>query len=251
MKDGYLNKIYHCDCIDGMQKLDEKSVDLIITSPPYNVDKDYDVYNDFKHPKDYLKWSSEWISGCFRVLKDGGRFCLNIADMINQYESPLSILLGSIAIERNFRFYAKIIWIQNDRFNSTAWGSWKSPSCPAFINNYENILIFYKGDKKISGEGADIKGEEFKEWVRTIWQFSSELDRKYHPAPFPIELPYRLVKLLSFKNAIVLDPFMGSGSTAYACKVLGRNFIGFDISKLYCDIARDRTSFTTLGDWNL
>ena len=245
------NKIYCHDCITGMQQLDEKTVDLIITSPPYNVTIDYDGYADDMSLDDYLDWSKKWMGECFRVLKDGGRFCLNVADILNREESgPYSIYLGKIALDIGFQFYSKIIWVQNDVFNATSWGSWESASCPAFLCEFENVLVFYKTQKKTIEKGEDdIKAEEFKEWVRCLWNIAPDR-RKLHPAPFPVSLPYRLIKLLSFKDAIILDPFMGSGTTALASKMLERRYIGFDTSEEYCKIAKKRVdSFVTLRDW--
>jgi len=249
-----LDKIYNMDCLKGMKSINDNSIDLIVTSPPYNVGKEYSDYSDSLEWQEYKDWSKKWISECYRVLRKDGRFCLNVVDSINKVEFPASIILGGICLNAGFKFYADIIWYQGDMYTSTAWGSWKSASNPTFINSYEHILVFYKlsKNKDILGED-DITGYEFKKFIHTMWKFQSEnRSNNPHPAPFPEELSYRLIKLLSYKKDIILDPFIGSGTTALSAKILDRRYIGFEISKEYCELAGRRLKKHTLVDkWTI
>jgi site-specific DNA-methyltransferase (adenine-specific) len=245
-----LNKIYNIDCIEGMKQIKSNYIDLIITSPPYNLGKEYANYKDDMDWVEYKDWCKKWISECYRILSPDGRFCLNVLDSINKIEFPASIILGGICLDVGFKFYSGIIWYQGDKVSSTAWGSWKSASNPTFINSYEHILIFYKDTKKkiIKGED-DITSYEFKNYIHTLWKFSSTKKTDIvHPAPFPKELSDRLIKLLSFKGDLVFDPFVGGGTTCLSAKILGRKYLGFDISKEYVNNAIARLNKNSIVD---
>ena len=136
-----------------------------------------------------------------------------------------------------------IIWNKNQASPRTAWGSFNSPSCPSFPTPFEYILVFAKDNKKLQWKGeTDLTKEEFIDWSLALWTFAPETRQKKigHPAMFPEELPKRLIKMFSWKGALVVDPFMGSGTTAVACVNTNRNYIGFELDKHYCEIANER-----------
>ena len=245
-----INQIICGDCLEVMRKFPDNSVDLIVTSPPYNLNKDYGKFKDNLEEKKYFEWCGKWLKELFRILKADGRFCLNVADILNCKTRPLSIILGFICLKVGFKFYVGINWKQDDAYNKTCWGSWKSASAPCFISDFEHILIFYKESKKKFKKGEnDITSKEFRTWIKAGWRFKPETKLKSHPAPFPIELPKRCIKLLSYINDIVLDPFLGTGTTAVACKQLGRRYIGIEISEEYCKIAEKRLAQENINDW--
>lgn len=227
--------------MEGLYKLDENSIDLIVTSPPYNLDIGYANNKDNLTYTDYLNWTTDWIWLSKRVLKPDGRICINIPIETNLtgkrfiQHDYISILETSL-----MHRMANITWDKRNVTRRTAWGSWMSPSFPVVNNPLECILVYYKENPRHAGtkENADITREEFIEYTMGVWNMASAKKSKVgHPAPFPEELPYRCMKLFSYKGDLVLDPFMGSGTTARVAKRLERNYIGFDISQQYCDMA--------------
>jgi site-specific DNA-methyltransferase (adenine-specific) len=229
--------------------MDDNFLDLIITSPPYNVDlgnnkhndMSYDMYNDHKKFCEYDSWLENILEKCFLKLKNGGRFVINIGDSKNG-QIPTSKYIFNRMLDLGFIPMTTIIWNKNNCSSRTSWGSWMSPSSPSFPTPFEYIFIFAKESIKLQCKGeTDLTKEEFINWSLAMWTMKSELKKNVnHPAPFPIELPYRCIKMLSWKDAIVYDPFMGSGTTAVAAKMLGRKYIGSEISKNYCEIAENR-----------
>jgi site-specific DNA-methyltransferase (adenine-specific) len=239
-----LNKIHQMDCIEGMKNLDSDSIDLIVTSPPYNLSIGYDSYEDTMPYEQYLEWVEGWIQESFRVLKHGGRICVNVS-MESNFGGKKYIMNDYINIFEKLGYVrnSMAIWNKQNATSRTAWGSWKSPSCPNIINPLEVILIYSKGTRKKEGkkENIDITRDEFVEYSLGVWNFHSESAKRIgHPAPFPKELPYRCMKMFSYKGDVVLDPFMGSGTTAVVAKENGRDFIGFDLSEEYIKIANKR-----------
>lgn len=229
------NKIYLGDCLEVMKNIKSKSIDLIITSPPYNLGIAYNSYEDNLSYEQYLLWCKKWINECERVLINGGRIAINIPFEINISKKTF-IVNDYINILNNLRLLqtAFIVWYKKHVTNRTAWGSWKSPSNPVINNPLECILVYSKGTKKKIGDKSliDITADEFTAWTLGIWDIRPEKDRT-HPAPFPIELPTRLMKLYSYKNDTILDPFMGSGTTAIACHNTNRYFIGIEKDEIY------------------
>ncbi|VUT25416.1 MAG: Modification methylase MjaV [Candidatus Methanolliviera sp. GoM_oil] len=221
-----------------------KSIDLIATSPPYNVDIEYNSHNDKLSYRDYLNFSKNWLSRCFEWLKDDGRFCLNIPlDKNKGGQQSVGADLTTIAKDIGFKYHSTIVWNEGNISRRTAWGSWLSASAPYVIAPVELIVILYKKTwKKTSGSReSDITKEEFMKWTNGLWTFSGESKKKIgHPAPFPIELPRRCIKLFSFLGDTVLDPFMGSGSTLIAAYLNRRKGIGVEIDKNYCELAKQR-----------
>jgi len=226
---------------ENMKELPDNSVHLMITSPPYNVSKEYDEDLSLN---EYLQLLENAFKETYRVLVNGGRACINVANLGRKPYIPLSDYISKMMIDIGFNMRGEIIWNKAASASpSTAWGSWQSAANPILRDIHEYILVFSKGDyKREKGKKEDtISKEQFMEWTKSIWTMNAESARRVgHPAPFPEELPYRLIQLYSFKEDIVLDPFMGSGTTAVAALKSDRKFVGYDISKEYIELAERR-----------
>lgn len=236
----YLNKIICASC-ENMKELPNNCVDLMITSPPYNVSKEYDEDLSLQ---EYLQLLQNVFTETYRVLVNGGRACVNIANIGRKPYIPLSDFVSKIMIDIGFSMRGEIIWNKASSASpSTAWCSWQSASNPILRDVHEYILVFSKGDyKREKGKKENtIAKEDFIQWTKSIWTMNAESAKRIgHPAPFPEELPYRLIQLYSFKEDVILDPFMGSGTTAVATLKSNRNFIGYEINKEYVDLANKR-----------
>lgn len=228
------------------QAIEDNSIDLIVTSPPYNVGIEYDSNEDELSYEDYLHFSKKWFSRCLDWLKPDGRFCLNIPLDINKGgQRPVGPDLITLAISVGFQYHAVIIWNEGNISKRTAWGSWMRASAPYVIAPVELIAVLYKERwKKTGGSGeSDMSKEEFMEWTNGVWTFPGESKKRIgHPAPFPVELPRRCVKLFSFVGDTVLDPFMGSGTTLVAAVTNNRLGVGIEIDEGYCALAEARVS---------
>ena len=220
------------------------SVDLVVTSPPYNVDIAYGTHNDALSYPRYLQFSRRWLSRCFSWLKEDGRMCLNVPlDKNKDGQQSVGADLTTVAKEIGFRYHSTIIWNEGNISRRTAWGSWMSASAPYVIAPVELIVVLYREHwKRRSGTGqSDIARQEFIDWTNGLWTFNGESKKRTgHPAPFPVELPRRCIKLFSFVGDTVLDPFMGSGTTLAAAAGCGRKAIGIEIEERYCALARAR-----------
>jgi len=223
------------------------SIDLIVTSPPYNVDIHYESFRDNMPYEKYLEFTEKWLSKALKLLKNDGRMCLNIPldkSKGRKEEGFQSVYADIVTIAKNvgWKYFCTIIWNEQNISRRTAWGSWLSASAPYVIAPVEVIVILYKKRwKKIRKGISDITKDEFIEWTNGVWTFPGESkNRVKHPAPFPIELPKRCIKLFSFVGDKVLDPFLGSGTTLIACALLNRKGIGVEIDKKYCKIAKKR-----------
>jgi site-specific DNA-methyltransferase (adenine-specific) len=236
------NRIYNEDCITGLKSLPDKSVDLIVTSPPYNLNIAYQDHKDDMTLESYYDWCKLWIGECFRVLKDGGRFCLQIGCFQPQLNEPSYSTFTKLFQDSGFIFREFIIWNKNQIPKRTAWGSWMSPSNPRILPPFEMIINFHKTSPKILEKGqTDLTKEEFIQWTNGLWVIAPESAKKRnHPAPFPEELAYRCIKMHSYVGGVILDPFNGSGTTTSVAKKLKRSYIGFDITPEYCKLAEDR-----------
>jgi site-specific DNA-methyltransferase (adenine-specific) len=238
------NSIYIInDDILKMQAIAENSIDLTVTSPPYGVDIKYETYDDSIPYSRYLDFTREWLQKCFNLSKDDGRLCLNIPlDKNKGGHQSVAADITSIAKELGWKYHSTIIWNEQNISRRTAWGSWLSASAPFVIAPVEVILILYKKVWKKTHRGkSDITRKEFIEWTNGVWNFSGESKNRIgHPAPFPLELPRRCIKLFSYVGDTILDPFLGSGSTLLACLETNRIGIGVEINKKYCDIAIKR-----------
>ena len=221
-----------------------ESVDLIVTSPPYNVDIAYGLHDDGRSYKKYLAFSRAWLARACSWLKRDGRMCLNIPlDKNKDGQQSVGADLTTIAKEVGFRYHSTIVWNEGNISRRTAWGSWMSASAPYVIAPVELIVVLYRESwKRTSGTGqSDISRKDFMDWTNGLWTFNGESRKRTgHPAPFPLELPRRCILLFSFVGDTVLDPFMGSGTTLLAARGCGRKAVGIDIDADYCALARDR-----------
>jgi len=234
------------DSAENMSMIPENSLHLMITSPPYNVSKEYDEDLSLS---EYLGMLKKVFTETYRVLVNGGRACINVANLGRKPYIPLSDYISKMMIEIGFNMRGEIIWNKAASASpSTAWGSWMSASNPTLRDIHEYILVFSKGDYKRHRNKTEMEikqntiiKEDFIEWTKSIWTFNAESARKVgHPAPFPIDLPYRLIQLYSFESDIILDPFMGSGTTAIAALKSSRKYIGFEISEDYIKLTNKR-----------
>ena len=226
---------------EDMNNLPDRCVHLMVTSPPYNVGKDYD--SDLSMDE-YLGLIRNVMLETHRVLVDGGRACVNVANIGRKPYIPLHAYIIQIAAEVGFFMRGEIIWDKGMSGSSTAWGSWMSPSNPTLRDTHEYILVFQKppfGRKRQEGRNPTIARDDFLEHTKSTWNFPpTSAKRARHPAPFPVELPKRLIDLYTFSGEVVLDPFMGTGATALAAHELGRIYVGYEISDEYVEIASDR-----------
>lgn len=223
--------------------LKPNSVDLIVASPPYNVGIKYKNTDDTLNYDEYLDFTFNWLSKCHRWSKNDGRLCLNIPiDTGKGEQRALGADITHIAKRAGWKYRTTVVWNEGNISKSSARGSFMSASAPHVIAPVELIVILYKEKWKKDRKGiSDIKKDEFLEWTNGIWSFPGESKKRVeHPAPFPIELPKRCIKLFSYVDDMVLDPFMGSGTTLVAAKTLGRKSIGIDLSEEYCEKALNR-----------
>ncbi|NPV39247.1 hypothetical protein BREVNS_1558 [Brevinematales bacterium NS] len=238
--ESYLNTII-LGSAEHMKEIPDCSVHLMITSPPYNVSKEYDQDLSLE---EYLHLLEKVFRETYRVLVNGGRACVNVANLGRKPYIPLSDYISRMMIEIGFYMRGEIIWNKASSASpSTAWGSWQSAANPTLRDVHEYILVFSKGNyKRDKGNKEDtITRDQFIEWTKSIWTFHAESAKRVgHPAPFPVELPYRLIQLYSFKGDIVLDPFMGSGTTALASLMSKRYYVGYEINEDYINLANKR-----------
>ncbi len=238
---GLLDHIF-CHSSEAMTELPDCSIHLMVTSPPYNVGKEYDEDLSLE---DYLAFLQRVWKETKRVLVPGGRMCINVANLGRKPYIPLHAFIAEQAIALGFLMRGEIIWNKAASASpSTAWGSWKSAGNPTLRDVHEYILVFCKGTFKRQNPAKrenTISRDEFLEYNKSIWNFAAEPARKIgHPAPFPVELPRRLIQMYTFKNEIVLDPFMGSGQTAIAANKSSRHYVGFETEEKYIALANQR-----------
>jgi len=265
MIENYINKVINGDCIEVMGEMPEGSIDLIVTSPPYGVNIAYDTHDDDMEINEYLEFSKNWLTEAYKVLKDDGRIALNIPYEINRQEKGGRIFLVSevyqVMKQIGFKFFG-IVDLEEDsphRSKTTAWGSWMSPSSPYIYNPKECVILAYKKQhiKKVKGQpqwkGEPITTEEgktkmlyteqdkkeFMELVFGQWKYLND-SRPLTKATFSMDIPTKAIKILSYKNDIVLDPFNGSGTSCVAAETLDRRWIGIELSPNYTEIARQR-----------
>ena len=262
-------KIINGDCIEVMKTFPEGSIDLLVTSPPYNVNIAYDVHKDDLPMDEYYEWSKDWLREAFRVLKDDGRIAVNVPNELNVQERGGRILFVAefwmMMKEVGFKFSGLVDLTENSphRVRQTAWGSWMSASAPYVYNPKECVIIAYKKSSKKLSKGVSqwlgtptevtnedgkvrtkmvYQDEDKKEFMNLVfgrWEYFADT-RSLTKATFSMDIPAKAIKILSYKNDIVLDPFMGSGTSAFAAELLERRWIGIELSPAYTEIARKR-----------
>jgi DNA modification methylase len=257
VNDRFINEITCGDCEQLTQELDDNSVDLLITSPPYNVDlghnkkhkSPYDLYQDNKEHKDYIEWLTRIFSNVKSKMVSGGRVCINIGDGKNGSVPTHSDIIQFMTKELGYVMMTTLIWNKSQIGNRTSWGSYMSPSSPSFPSPFEYILVFAKDTKKKVGDKDNItvSKDEFIKNSLGMWTFAPETRQKKMGlnAMFPVELPRRLIQMLSYKNDVVMDIFSGLGTTCLTAKCLERQYIGFELSVDYCKKSRARVN---IGD---
>lgn len=269
--DNYLNKITTGDCCEVMREMPANSIDLMVTSPPYGVGIAYDSFDDDMNFESYKEFSREWLSEAFRVLKPDGRLALNIPYEINRQEKGGRIFmvaeLWNILASIGYKFYGVVDLEESSphRSKTTAWGSWMSPSSPYIYNPKECVLLCYKQLSKKQTKGTP----QWKSWVEQVedknnpellvnkkmyeksdkddfislvygqWNYFADT-RQQTKATFSMDIPVRAMKILSYKEDIVMDPFMGSGTSAVAAEFVGRNWVGIELSENYTEVANKR-----------
>ncbi len=235
-----LDRVYRQNS-KAMTQLPDNSVHLMVTSPPYNVGKDYDENLSLDDYKTLLR---EVFKETFRVLVPGGRVCVNVANLGRKPYLPIHMYVVEEMEALGYLMRGEIIWDKSaSAGTSTAWGSWKSPSNPILRDVHEYILVFSKEtfNRDKTKKKSTISRNEFLEYTKSLWSFPAESARRVkHPAPYPVELPHRLIQLYTFEGDVVLDPFVGSGTTCIAAIRDKRHFIGYDTSKEYIAIAKQR-----------
>lgn len=235
--------LYQGDSTDA-SLFEQEFIDLIVTSPPYNVGINYNSTDDEVSYQDYLKFSQKWMSNCYRWSKNQARFCLNIPlDKNKGGNRSVGADLTRVAQEIGWKYQSTIVWNEGNISRRTAWGSWLSASAPYVIAPVELIVVFYKNQwKKTEGtRQSDIAKEEFLEWTNGLWSFNGESKKRIgHPAPFPRELPRRCIKLFSYVDDLVFDPFCGSGTTLLEAECNNRKGIGVELDLKYCELSKQR-----------
>jgi site-specific DNA-methyltransferase (adenine-specific) len=262
-------KIINGDCIEVMKTFPEGSIDLLVTSPPYNVNISYDVHKDDLPMDEYYEWTKDWLREALRVLKDDGRIAVNVPNELNVQERGGRILFVAefwmMMKEVGFKFSGLVDLTENSphRVRQTAWGSWMSASAPYVYNPKECVIIAYKKSSKkltkgisqwlgtpteVTNEDGKVRtkmvyqDEDKKEFMNLVfgrWEYFADT-RSLTKATFSMDIPAKAIKILSYKNDIILDPFMGSGTSAFAAELLERRWIGIELSPGYTDIARKR-----------
>ena len=236
-----VNRIF-CKSSESMDELPDCSIHLMVTSPPYNVGKEYDEDLSLA---DYLSLLKRVMVEVHRVLVPGGRACINIANLGRRPYLPIHAYVIDMMLDLGFLMRGEIIWNKSSSASpSTAWGSWMSASNPTLRDIHEYILVFSKdtfGRKNPDNRFSTIVKDEFLQYTKSVWTFPAESARRIgHPAPFPVELPRRLIELYTFANDIILDPFMGSGSTGIAALGTKRRYVGYEISEEYVALSHRR-----------
>ena len=246
-------KVYNADS-QNLDFISANSVHLIITSPPYNVAMPYEEYHDEQPKTDYLKMLENVFRECYRVLVPGGKIAVHCPSCLSQTRHSkigfLSVAIHNLLENIGFLPFAWIYWdkIVNCNQNATSWGSWLKCNLSIRDIGDEYIIVMAKEKLKIDipqDAVFDITKDEFMQWTVNRWEILTA-QSKLHPAVFPVEIPYRLIKMFTWKGATVLDPFAGSGTVGDMAEKLERYAILVDISSEYCAVMRERFSYQNL-----
>ena len=264
-------KIINGDCVEVMKSLPDGCIDLLVTSPPYNANIKYDVYDDGLSMDEYWKFTTDWLSQAFRLLKDDGRVAINVPIEMNVQERGGRILFNAefwmMMKQVGFKFFGMVDLTEDSphRVRQTAWGSWMSNSQPYIYNPKECVILAYKnspkkltkGESQWTGVPTEIVNDKGMNVIKTIYQPEDKKEfmnlvfgrweyfadtKSLTKATFSMDIPTKAIKILTYKNDIVLDPFMGSGTSAVAAETLGRRWLGIELSPNYTDIARKRVN---------
>lgn len=236
-----INRIF-CKTSEAMTELPDNSVHLMVTSPPYNVGKEYDEDFTLQEYRDFL---TKVFKETYRVLVPGGRACINVANLGRKPYIPIHSFIIQDMHNIGFLMRGEILWDKGSSASpSTAWGTWLKANNPVLRDIHEYILVFSKDTFTLKNpykRGSTISKNEFLEFTKSVWTFPAERANKIgHAAPFPVELPYRLTQLYTFEGQVVLDPFVGSGTTCIAALKTRRNYVAYDTDKKYCELAENR-----------
>ena len=240
--------LYNGDCLEILTQFPNDAIDLIVTSPPYNVGINYTSWNDKMDIKDYFDFVFCFLKQVYVVLKKDGRFAINVPYEVNMKHTGKSnrmLLVGEYysLIKKAGLHYNSIIDLvekQPQRIKFTAWGSWLSSSSPYCYNPKECVIVGYKEQwKKINKGKSTMSKDLFKEIVSGMWKYHAET-KGLTLANFSEDIPYKAINGFSYESNIVLDPFMGSGTTAIVAEKLNRKWIGVEISPKYCEIIKNR-----------
>ena len=265
-------KIITGDCIEVMKSLPEGEIDLLVSSPPYNVGINYDAHIDTLDMDVYWEWTKEWLSEAYRILKDDGRVAINIPYETNVRERGGRVFFVSefyqIMKQVGFKFFGIVDLEEQSphRSKTTAWGSYMSCSGPYIYNPKECVILAYKkfhikkvkGEPQWKGTPTEIEQEdgtikkkvvyeeqdkkEFMELVFGQWNYFADT-RSLTKATFSADIPTKAIKILSYKNDVILDPFAGSGTTLVAAEILGRRWLGIELSPNYTEVAKTRVEY--------
>ena len=264
-------KIINGDCVEVMKSLPDGCIDFLVTSPPYNANIKYDIYDDGLSMDEYWKFTTDWLTESYRLLKDDGRVAINVPIEMNVQERGGRILFNAefwmMMKQVGFKFFGMVDLTEDSphRVRQTAWGSWMSNSQPYIYNPKECVILAYKNSPKkltkgesqwvgtpteITDETGKVRTkmvyepEDKKEFMNLVfgrWEYFADT-KSLTKATFSMDIPVKAIKILTYKNDIVLDPFMGSGTSAVAAETLGRRWLGIELSPNYTDIARNRVN---------
>ncbi len=232
----------YCQSAEQMSQIPDNSIALAVTSPPYNASKQYDEDLSLE---EYMGLIRRVGAEVYRALRPGGRYAINIANLGRKPYIPLTAYYYQAHLDLGFLPMGEVIWRKGKgASNSTAWGSWMNARSPRLRDIHEYILIFAKQAFTRPDKGqSDIEKEEFMAGTLSVWEILPESAKRVgHPAPYPVALVDRLIRLLSYQGDVILDPFMGSGTTAVAALNAGRQYVGYEIDARYVELAKQRIS---------
>lgn len=241
-----LDKIF-CQSSESMTQIPDGTVALMVTSPPYNVGKEYD--EDLTLDA-YLDLLHRVFTETYRALEAGGRVAVNVANLGRKPYLALNHHVARLLEDVGFLLRGEIIWQKaKGAGGSCAWGSWQSAKNPTLRDLHEYIIVGCKESFSRQRKGDDsISKEDFMDATLSVWNIApASAKRVGHPAPFPVELPKRLIELYTFEGDLVLDPFMGAGATAIAAQQIDRHYVGYEISPEYRKLALSRIESATSG----